>query len=166
MWTFCGGRRVSFNIPQCLKATGTQYGPKPWFSSGFYAFFTIYYFPLLLPQSITTERDSTLLKNWHLLSILSFTPRSYSPSLCSVVSNFLWPHGLPGSSVHGISQASTLEWVAFPPPGDLPDPGMKFASPALAGRFFTCWATREAPEVWEWSSNSFWIFPVKNFFKW
>ena len=84
MWTFCGGRRVSlFNIPQCLKATGTQYGPKPWFSSGFYAFFTIYYFPLLLPQSITTERDSTLLKNWHLLSILSFTPRSYSPSLCS-----------------------------------------------------------------------------------
>ena len=46
----------------------------------------------------------------------------------------------PGSSVHGISQARILEWVAFPPPGDLPDPGtkpMSPASPALAGGFFT-----------------------------
>ena len=29
---------------------------------------------------------------------------------------------LPGFSVHGIFQASTLEWVAYFPPGDLPDP--------------------------------------------
>ena len=43
----------------------------------------------------------------------------------------------PGSSVHGISQARILEWVAFPPPGDLPDPGIKPMSPALAGGFFT-----------------------------
>ena len=27
---------------------------------------------------------------------------------------------LPGSSVHGISQARILEWVAVAPPGDLP----------------------------------------------
>ena len=27
--------------------------------------------------------------------------------------------------------------LAFPPPGDLPDPGVKPVSPALAGRFFT-----------------------------
>ena len=40
----------------------------------------------------------------------------------------------------GILQARILEWVAFPPPGDLPDPGtelVSLASPALAGRFFT-----------------------------
>ena len=43
----------------------------------------------------------------------------------------------PGSSVHGISQARILEWVAFPSPGDLPDPGIKHKSSALAGRFFT-----------------------------
>ena len=46
----------------------------------------------------------------------------------------------PGSSVHGIFQARILEWVAFPFPGDLPDPGIEPASPvspALAGRFFT-----------------------------
>ena len=38
-------------------------------------------------------------------------------------------YSLPGSSVHGISQARILEWL-FPPPGDLPNPGIKPASPA------------------------------------
>ena len=33
-------------------------------------------------------------------------------SSCSVVSNSLRSHGLPGSSVHGIFQARILEWVA------------------------------------------------------
>ena len=32
---------------------------------------------------------------------------------------------MPGSSVHGISQARILEWIALPPPGDHPDPGIK-----------------------------------------
>ena len=55
----------------------------------------------------------------------------------------------PGSSVHGISQAKILEWVPFPLPGDLPDPGIEPASysagdPALAGRVFTTSATQEA----------------------
>ena len=47
---------------------------------------------------------------------------------------------LPGSSVHGIFQARILEWVAFPTPGDLPDPGIEptfLVSLALAGGFFT-----------------------------
>ena len=47
---------------------------------------------------------------------------------------------LPGSSVHGISQARILEWVVFSFskgfPG-FPNPGIKLVSPALAGRFFT-----------------------------
>ena len=37
----------------------------------------------------------------------------------------------PGSSVYGILQARILEWVAFPSPGDLPDPGIEPGSPAL-----------------------------------
>ena len=32
---------------------------------------------------------------------------------------------LLGSYVCGILQASVLEWVACPPPGDLPDPGIE-----------------------------------------
>ena len=58
----------------------------------------------------------------------------------SVVSNSLQPMGYspPGSSVHGISQARILEWVAIPYPGDLPDPGIEPTSlefPALADEF-------------------------------
>ena len=37
----------------------------------------------------------------------------------------------PGSSVHGISQTRMLEWVAFPSPGDLPDPGAEPGSLAF-----------------------------------
>ena len=47
---------------------------------------------------------------------------------------------LPGSSVHGLSQARMLEWVAFPSQGDFPNLGtepVSPVSPALAGRFFT-----------------------------
>ena len=56
------------------------------------------------------------------------------PTLCN-----LMDCSPPGSSVHGILQARLLEWVACPPPRDLPDPGIKPASlmsPALACRFF------------------------------
>ena len=48
---------------------------------------------------------------------------------------------LPGSSVHGLLQARIL---AYPPPGDLPNPGIKLGPltfPALAGRFLTTGAT-------------------------
>ena len=38
---------------------------------------------------------------------------------------------LRGSSVLGILQARTLEWVACPPPGDLPGPGIEPVSPGL-----------------------------------
>ena len=48
------------------------------------------------------------------------------PALCD-----LMDCSPPGSSVHGILQARTLEWVPCPLPGDLPDPGVKPASPAL-----------------------------------
>ena len=37
----------------------------------------------------------------------------------------------PGSSVHGILQAGTLEWAAMPPSRDLPSPGAESRSPTL-----------------------------------
>ena len=50
---------------------------------------------------------------------------------------------LPGSSVLGILQARILEWVTMPPPGDLPNPGIKPRFPILqADSVLT--ATREA----------------------
>ena len=54
---------------------------------------------------------------------------------------------LPGSSVHGISQARILSQarsgLPFPSPGDHSDPGIEPSSLALAGGFFTT----EPPEV-------------------
>ena len=50
-------------------------------------------------------------------------------------------------SVHEILQTRILEWVACPPPEDLPNPGIEpvsFKSPALAGGFFTTNFIREA----------------------
>ena len=43
--------------------------------------------------------------------------------------------GPPGSFVHGILKAGVLKQLSFPPPGDLPNPGIKPVSltpPALA----------------------------------
>ena len=74
------------------------------------------------------------------------------PTLCNPMDC-----SLPGSSVHGILQARILQWVACPPPGDLPDPGIEpvsLPSPALAGGFFTINATWEAsPAMLLYSRN-------------
>ena len=62
-----------------------------------------------------------------------------SPTLCCT-----WTCSPPGSSVYGTSQAKKKKknWSGLPCPlpGDLPDPGIKYTSPAppaLVGRFFT-----------------------------
>ena len=55
------------------------------------------------------------------------------PTLCNPMDC-----GPPGSSIHGISLAKEYwSWLPFLSPGDLPDPRIKPASPALAGGFFT-----------------------------
>ena len=49
-------------------------------------------------------------------------------------------YSLLGSFVHGIFPARTLEWVAYPTPEDIPDPGFELVSlesSALAQGFFT-----------------------------
>ena len=46
-------------------------------------------------------------------------------------------------TVHGILQATVLEWVALSFSGDLPNPRIKPRSARIAGGFFTSWATRE-----------------------
>ena len=59
-------------------------------------------------------------------------------------------HSPPGSSVHGISRAGKLEWVAVSSSRGFPDLGTEPASlvsPALAGGFFNTSTTREALEL-------------------
>ena len=51
----------------------------------------------------------------------------------------------PGSSVHGILQTRTLEWVATPFSRGSSWPSNGNWVSCIAGRFFTIWATRGAP---------------------
>ena len=64
----------------------------------------------------------------------------------------------PGSSVHGILQAGILEWVAIPFSRESSQPRNRTWVSCIAGKFFTVWATREAPHLhhtslWEWSRD-------------
>ena len=54
----------------------------------------------------------------------------------SVVSDSLQPHALY-SLCMGVSRQEYWSEQSFPPPGDLPNPGIKPRSLALAGEFFT-----------------------------
>ena len=80
------------------------------------------------------------------------------PTFCD-----LMDYGLPGSSGHGTFQTRILEWLPFPSPGDLPDPGNKpasFVSPALAVRFLTSWAMGKSIDT-EFHTLSNKILPIK-----
>ena len=68
---------------------------------------------------------TTKLEDFHYVKVKVLVTQSCL-TLCNPMD-----YSLPGSSVHGILQAGILEWVPFPSPGDLPDPGIKPMSPAL-----------------------------------
>ena len=53
------------------------------------------------------------------------------PTLCKPMD-----YNLSGSSVHGILQARILELLPFPPPGSLPNPGIKPRKGGVASLFF------------------------------
>ena len=70
--------------------------------------------------------------------LLQSCPTVCDPMDCSLL----------GSSVHGFPRQEYQSGVPLPPPGDLPDPVIKPASPVtpvLAGGFFATSATQEAP---------------------
>ena len=68
---------------------------------------------------------------FHLTIIKKFPTCSITCSVACLCPTLCDPMGCspPSSFVHGIFQAKILEWVAFPSPGDLPDPGIQPASP-------------------------------------
>ena len=64
----------------------------------------------------------------------------------------------PSSSIHWISQARILVWVAISTPGDLPDPGTEPASPEateLEGRFFITEPPRKPQYIYHTMYNQF-----------
>ena len=51
-------------------------------------------------------------------------------------------------TVHGILQVRILEWTAFHFLMASSQPKDWTQAPYIAGKFFKCWATREAQEYW------------------
>ena len=79
------------------------------------------------------ESDITEWLNWFQSGMCSYTYVLYTRHLISLSCPPLCDPmdcSSPGSSVHGILQARILEWVAFPPSEDLPNPGIRPVSPA------------------------------------
>ena len=70
---------------------------------------------------------------------------------------------LPGSSFHGIFQARTLEWLPFPSPGDLPDPGIEPRSSALQVDSLPAEDTREANFLQVKSLNFYTVIEYESF---
>ena len=63
-----------------------------------------------------------------------------------VISDSFW--SLPCSSVHGILQARVLEWVAISLSRGSSQHRDQTQVSCITGRFFTIWATRQAPDSW------------------
>ena len=82
---------------------------------------------LSLLQSDVKRNDPELISNTCCCNAAKSHLALCNPMVCSP----------PGSSVHGMSQARILDWVAISFSRDLPIPGIKPISPALAGGFFT-----------------------------
>ena len=73
----------------------------------------------------------------------------------SVMSTPLQPHGLYHLTLLSMEFSRRDYWngLPFPPTGDLPDPGMKPASPKWAGGFFCPWTTWETFLCFQFNEN-------------
>ena len=93
--------------------------------------------PHFLYLEIRIKKNSflwELSENIHKVLVAVLCPTLYDPMNCSP----------PGSSVHGILQARTLEWVAIPFSRGSSPPRDQTQVSCITGGFFHVWATREA----------------------
>ena len=80
----------------------------------------------------------------------------------------LWTVALHASLSMGFSRQEYWSGPPCPPPGDLPDPGIKLMSlvtPAVVSRFFTSSATWEALRKWHMYVNILKIIILLNLYK-
>ena len=80
---------------------------------------------------------------------MKFTARAQSLSHVQLFAT-PWTVSRQASLSMRFSKQEYWNWLSFPPPGDLSHPGIKFESPALAGRFFNDCTTWEAPRKVQW----------------
>ena len=90
---------------------------------------------LFLPSSCSTSSWASKATDMFCACLVS--------QLCLTLCN-LMDCSPPGSSVHGILQATRLKWVAMPSSRGSSQPRDRTQVSHIAGGFFTSWATREA----------------------
>ena len=103
---------------------------------------TLYFYFYYYYISFTSDHQAIDPRGWEPLRGVCMLSHFYRVWLFMT----LWTLALPSSSVHGILQARTLEWVTMPSPGNLLNPEIEptsLMSPALAGGFFTTRTTWE-----------------------
>ena len=101
---------------------------------------------------IVRKKSNSLLTQYRLFQYIIvpltfiWSPASPSPQcLCPTLLWPLWTLSLPGSSIHEISQARTLEWVSISFSKGSSWSRIKSTSPALASGGLYHWAIRGAP---------------------
>ena len=77
-------------------------------------------------KSRTTEKLNNIKKCRFVFHESESEVAQSCPTLCNPMH-----YSLPDSSIHSIFQARILEWLPFPSPGDLFNPGIETRSPAL-----------------------------------
>ena len=65
-----------------------------------------------------------------------------------------WTVALQSPLSMGFPRQEHWSGLPFPSPGDLPDPGIKTASPELADGFFTTEPPGKLSSKWCWASNA------------
>ena len=113
--------------------------------------YSLNFFPVSIPLFDKGKiRHSLVSKNKALSVVICIHAQSY-PTLCDAVDC-----SPPGSVVHGIFLARTLEWVAIFSSRDLPNPGMNTHDLS----YLYCrwclyhWATRKALKLYEMWGNT------------
>ena len=95
-------------------------------------------------HSLLKDFINTFQKHWKPTSYFYNKRHIWIMYVCLVVQScptFCDPMGL---CPRGFSRQKYWSGLPYPPPGDLPNPEIEPRSPAIAGRFFSIWATREA----------------------
>ena len=95
--------------------------------------------PLNCLITVSDQKDAyfCFIYSWYVFMCLV---AQWCPTLCDPMDC-----SLPGCSVHGISQARILEWVAIPFSRGSSWPRDQTQVSCIAGGFFTFWAARAAP---------------------
>ena len=113
------------------------------------------------PSRTNTPKDVLLIiGDWNVKVGSQEIPESEVIQSCPTLCN-LMDCSLPGSSVHGIFQARTLEWVAISFSRRSSQPRDWTQVSRIVGRHFAVWATWEIRGRDAWSNRQIWPWSTK-----